>query len=216
MHIITLNDVTMVYLNSFREVNKRMARSINITDSEYLQHRHASHSHFDRLISNDSKSFDDAITDLLGMEEIKLLENASRAVGERGVIGRDTPAVMPFYIFALRISQLLDSYSTLQNSITIEEADKNDMSVRREKRFWNIVKNVVKYLDSNCPRPINPPYCKGLCGRGCDCWWWVCGNCCWNRACYWHDDCCHRRGLNHPRCIFALDVFFHCDRYYSC
>jgi len=84
-----------------------------------------------------------------GMEEVKLLENASRAVGEQGVIGR---AVMTFYIFALRISQLFDYYSTLQNYITTEEADKTDMLALREKRFWNFVKNFVnKHLESNCP-----------------------------------------------------------------
>ena len=56
-----------------------------------------------------------AIKDLLGMEEAKLLEDASRAVGEQGVIGRDTPAIMPFFTFALKLTILIESYSTLQN-----------------------------------------------------------------------------------------------------
>jgi len=64
-------------LYPYHEVNKRMARSLYITDSEYLQHQYVSHSHLDRPVSNESKS----IKDLLGMEEAKLLENASRGSG---------------------------------------------------------------------------------------------------------------------------------------
>jgi len=45
-----------------------MAWSLYITDSEYLQ-QHVSHSHLDRPVSNESKPTDDAIKDLLGMED---------------------------------------------------------------------------------------------------------------------------------------------------
>ncbi|XP_065913799.1 uncharacterized protein [Dysidea avara] len=213
LHVTTLDDITMVYFNSFQEVNKRMARSVNITDTEYLQHQYASHSQFDGPVSNDSKSFDDAVKDLLGMEEGKLLEDASRAVGERGVIGRDTPAVMPFFMFALKITKLLDSYSTLQHSNTNEISE---TKAPRDKRFFVAIYNAARnYFRGGCSRPIHEPYCKGRCGKGCDCWWWVCGDCCWHQACYDHDDCCERGGYYHWRCIVAIDVLL-CEAPFIC
>ena len=45
LKIKTLNNVTLVYFNSFREVDKRMARSIYMLDGEYLQHESNTHSH---------------------------------------------------------------------------------------------------------------------------------------------------------------------------
>ena len=32
--------------------------------------------------------------------------------------------------------------------------------------------------------------CLGMCGPGCNCWKWFCGDCCWNQGCYEHDRCC--------------------------
>ena len=215
LQITTLDDVVMVYFNSFREVNKRMARSLYITDSEYLQHQYVSHSHLDRPVSNDSKSIDDAIKDLLGMEEAKLLEDASRAIGEQGVIGRDTPAIMPFFTFSLKLTRLIESYSTLQNFTTNEISE---TTVPREKRFFNYVISWTKGLItgwSGCKRYKNNPDCKGLCGKKCDCWWWVCGDCCYHRGCFDHDDCCERRGYGHWRCIIAPDVLF-CELPFVC
>ena len=36
LQIKTLNDITLVYFNSYREVDKRMARSVYMLDGEYL------------------------------------------------------------------------------------------------------------------------------------------------------------------------------------
>ena len=32
--------------------------------------------------------------------------------------------------------------------------------------------------------------CLGMCGPGCSCWSFVCGNCCNNKLCFEHDKCC--------------------------
>ena len=32
--------------------------------------------------------------------------------------------------------------------------------------------------------------CLGMCGPGCACWSFVCGNCCYNKLCLEHDKCC--------------------------
>ena len=215
LHITTLDNVTMVYFDSFREVNKRMARSLYIRDSEYLQHQYASHSHLDRPVSNTNMSMDDAIKDLLGLAEAKLLGEASRAIGEQGLIGKETPAIMPFYTFALKVVQAIDSYSTLLDSTSNEISETTEP---RDKRFFNYIISWTKGLVtgwSGCKRYKNNKECKGLCGKKCDCWWWVCGDCCYHRGCYDHDDCCERRGYSHWRCIVAPDVLF-CELPFIC
>ena len=65
-----------------------------------------------------TKSFNETIKDLLHMEEIKLLEDASHAVGNRGATGKNTPMVLTFHMFALKMTQLLDIAS--QNPTTNE------------------------------------------------------------------------------------------------
>lgn len=32
--------------------------------------------------------------------------------------------------------------------------------------------------------------CLGMCGFGCLCWFFVCGNCCYNKLCFEYDKCC--------------------------
>lgn len=32
--------------------------------------------------------------------------------------------------------------------------------------------------------------CLGMCGPGCTCWSFVCGDCCYNKLCLEHDKCC--------------------------
>jgi len=216
LHITTLNNVTMVYFDSFHEVNKRMARSLFIGDSEYLQHQYASHSHLDRPVSNTSIPMDNAIKDLLGLEEAKLLEEASHAIGEQGVIGKETPAIMPFYTFSLKVVQAIDSYSTLQGSTSNEISETTEP---RDKRFFSWARSWINgYLTgwSGCKRYKNNKDCKGLCGIRCTCWWFVCGDCCYHRACYDHDDCCERKGYTHWRCIVAPDVLLNCEAPFSC
>ena len=116
LQIETLTNITLINFNSFHEVNKRMARSVQILDGEYLQHKYSVHGHLDRPVGNTTKSFDDTLNTLLRMEEIALLEHASYAISEKGITGRDTPAVLPFYMFALKLTRLIDP-STQNTSI---------------------------------------------------------------------------------------------------
>ena len=49
--------------------------------------------------------------------------------------------------------------------------------------------------------------CFFLTGPKCQCWKFVCGDCCWHKGCYQHDKCCHQ--------IFSVDCLdirgFSCD-----
>ena len=213
LQIKTLNDVILAYFNSFREVDKRMARSVYMLDGEYLQHKYSVHGHLDRPVGNTTRPFNDTVNDLLLLEETSLLGDASRAIGERGVTGRNTPAMLPFYMFALKVTRLLDM--SLQNA-TLNELDEDKPSPvtmpSRQKRFFGWVRFTP---NNDCYRYRNYPNCKGLCGRGCNCWWWVCGDCCYHRSCYDHDDCCERYGYFYWRCLLAPDVLL-CDAPFYC
>ena len=184
-------------------------------DGEYLQHKYNAHGHLDRPVGNTTQSFDDTMNDLLQLEETTLLEDASRAVGEQGVTGKNTPAVLPFYMFTLKVTRLLDQ--SMYNS-TINELNEDSSISPRQKRFFGYIISWVKGLVTlwkGCKKYKNYPNCKGLCGKKCDCWWWVCGDCCYHRACFDHDDCCERHGYYHWRCIIAPDVFL-CELPYLC
>ena len=39
-------------------------------------------------------------------------------------------------------------------------------------------------------KPNRDEDCVGMCGKGCCCWCWVCGDCCFHRGCFVHDIAC--------------------------
>ena len=210
LQVKTLNDFILVYLSSYREVDKRMARSVYMLDGEYLQHKSNAHAHLDRPMGNTTKSFNDTLDDLLHLEETSLLENASRALGDRGVTGRNTPIVLPFYMFALKVTRLLET--SLQNATT-DELNEETSPVHaspRQKRFFGWVRRYI-----GCFRYLKYSDCKGLCGIHCFCWWFICNDCCYHRSCYEHDLCCEKHGYFYWRCIFAPDVLL-CDAPFYC
>ena len=172
-----------------------MARSVHILSGEYLQHKHVGNKHLDRSVGDTTKPLSETIRDLLQMEEIALLEDASRAVGERGVTGKNTPMVLPFHMFALKMTRLLDISS--QNAITIEQSPVPVAIPSQNKR----AADCKKYAD-----------CKGLCGKGCKCWKWVCGDCCYHQGCYDHDVCCEDHGYFSSACFGIPE----CDEPYDC
>ena len=200
LEIETLSHITMLRLSSLHEVDKRMARSIYILDGEYLQHEHAIHRHLDRSVGDTTRPFNETINDLLHMEEITLLEGASREVGEQGVTGKNTPMLLPFHMFALKMTQLLDKSS--QNFVTNEQTKESVLS-RKKRRY-------------DCKKYENYRNCKGLCGPRCTCWRQVCGDCCFHRGCFDHDVCCARHGYLSVECVNFRLFSFECDKPYYC
>ena len=224
LQVETLNHVTIVNLGSFHTVDKRMACSIHILSGEYLQHKHVGHKHLDRSVGDTTKPLNETVRDLLQMEEIALLEDASRAVGERGVTGKNTPMVLPFHMFALRMTRLLDISS--QNAITNEQTEQSSVPVAvssQKKRAPDCKKHKPQgpqgyapkdcvEAKKDCKKYEDYADCKGLCGRKCNCWEWVCDDCCYHQGCYDHDVCCEIHGYFSSAC-FAVPE---CDKPYNC
>merc|ERR1719447_1485934 len=71
-------------------------------------------------------------------------------------------------------------------------------------------------LLGNCGRPYYRcgNSCYGMCGRGCSCWSWVCGDCdCW-KGCLSHDYHCSCIGFSEYCCVNVFWV--RCDSYDGC
>ena len=55
--------------------------------------------------------------------------------------------------------------------------------------------------------------CNGMCGLGCRCWRWVCGDCYVHKGCLEHDNYCESDGYLSYNCTFGLLRFFSCSGY---
>ena len=135
----------------------------------------------------------------------RLLEPAARALGEdTGIIGRDEPAAMPFYLAAMTLTE---KYKRNQRA----KAKKNNplsTYLNRPKRG--------RYPDcdlESCP-PCKEDDCYGLCGYGCTCWSFLCGDCCYHLGCKDHDACCRESDGSYLGCFFPFG--FSCDDRYEC
>lgn len=194
--IRSLSGETIVETSQFSVTNGRELRLVTIMGHEYHQHTNSAHS--DQPVDHDT-SLRDALQKLLDRNEIILLKEAAEAVGQRGINGKTTPAAMPFFMFALRATQLHT------------EGPHNVTSSLRNKR------QSYAYLDTSnpclttCP-PCPDEACYGLCGYGCWCWSFLCGDCCYHIGCYYHDTCC-RSNFYQTRCLLPYD--FSCEQVYS-
>ena len=186
----SFSGVNIVETSPFSGTDGKELRAVYIMGYEYIQHRSRAHS--DNPVDHNTP-LSNALEKILDMKEIGLLEEAAEAVGQRGINGRNTPAALPFFMFALRLTQLhvKGTYSS------------NTTLTHRQKR---------QSCFNTCP-PCPDDECYGQCGYGCTCWRWACGDCCFHLACYDHDTCC-RENFYQTRCL--LPIGFSCDSPFSC
>lgn len=69
--------------------------------------------------------------------------------------------------------------------------------------------------ETRCSQPTEHD-CRGMCGAGCNCWEWVCGDCCFHQSCHQHDLCCKHAPLS-LYCLFPVGIFdglhISCERF---
>ena len=102
-----------------------------------------------------------------------------------------------FFKFALAIEEVKHS-----------EWNKNMMI----KKQWPTYSNSSDDCLEECP-PCPDDACLGMCGFGCLCWKFICGDCCYHLGCYGHDMCC-RQNFFDTQCLFPYG--FVCDEDYYC
>ena len=106
------------------------------------------------------------LDEMLALPEMGQLPTLSRALGARGITGMDYPAVLALHKVAQQTAQTL--------KVNIPKLD----PIAAEKGYCQAYPNAGSS-------------CFGMCGPGCDCWSWVCGDCCYHWGCAVHDDWCN-------------------------
>ena len=121
---------------------------------------------------------------MLDLEEASIIPILSEVLGNRlGYTGKKYPASLAIHYFAISIA-----------------ASKN---IKLESSSKKCKPSELNNYGGNC---------FGLCGKGCNCWKWVCGDCEYNHpGCICHDEACGRYGYYHPLCASHWWIpFFGC------
>lgn len=157
-----------------------------------------------------------AITELVCSKEASLLIDAAKALAASGVRGQDSPAAFLLYTLALRAQTLRDKLVRTETESAPVPVDSTRQEDSEESGMEFCPNANSSCVAGRCPLGED---CTGLCGPGCECWDWVCGNCCWNKMCYDHDLCCEA-GLLSWQCMGILTDMEHhsldCSKPYRC
>ena len=147
-------------------------------------------------------------------DEAILIIEAAQALGSLGVEGSQYPAAMRFYQFAL---QLAKAKGSTEEESRLRLRNTKSITKRSRKRSVLCSSNGETCASSACP---SEDECFGMCGKGCWCWDFVCGNCCVHRYCLTHDDCCseERRGFFSWSCFSVAwrVAFSRCTSTFRC
>jgi len=135
--------------------------------------------------------------ELLTRSEVQLIERAAFALGGKGVTGLKYPSILPFYLATLQLQRLLT------NSTSVDYPPSHLYSKHVSKRASCF---------ETCP-PCPNDNCLGMCGLACNCWRFLCGDCCYHLGCYDHDLCCRERFVQ-TACLFPFG--FSCGSHYQC
>ena len=178
------------------------------------------HKKLDRLLPKLSHETDEirqsAYEQLVSRPEVELIIAAAKAMGDEGITGRKNPAALPFYVMALRLAKQQ------------WESEVPSDPIRTKRRWWSSSR---RYCDEEeettgqerechhghtcrkCPQSAGNKCC-GMCGKGCWCWSWVCGDCCWQQGCHGHDVCCDIHGFFSWSCLAVWNL--RCNSSYEC
>jgi hypothetical protein len=126
-----------------------------------------------------------ALDEMLQLPEIAQLPTLSRALGVRGFTGSDFPASLALHKSARQSAEAL--------GINVQKLD------------------TAQSLNGYCTAyPNSGDSCYGMCGSGCSCWSWVCGDCCYHYGCAVHDSWCRNGQWWYCYNITAVIALFGC------
>lgn len=125
------------------------------------------------------------LDEMLSVPEVASLPTLSRTLGEMGITGSEFPASLALHKIARQSA----------DALAIEVAPLEQPNA--ETSFCTAY-----------PNPGNQ--CYGMCGNGCSCWSWVCGDCCYHSGCAKHDDWCRNGQWYYCYNITAVIALFGC------
>jgi hypothetical protein len=126
-----------------------------------------------------------ALDAMLQLPELAGLPALSRALGARGFTGSAFPASLALHKTAKQ--------SALALGIAVQKLD--------------LPQSTTGYCEAY---PNQGDSCYGMCGYGCDCWSWVCGDCCYHGGCATHDSWCRQGQWYYCYNISAVIALFGC------
>ena len=146
-------------------------------------------------------------------EEIELIIKAVNAMVDKGLTGAENNAARLFFTQAIHLEAKLAKTSPGALQVSIQTTSRHD------NPFLATSQTVAcNTFDTTCPsRSLCPgsSECFGMCGRGCTCWQFLCGDCCRHRGCEEHDTCCRSSGFSAGvRCWFPIG--FSCEGPFMC
>ena len=123
------------------------------------------------------------MSELHYVPEVQLLKRVSAALG-------DTSARLEILTLfhALCLNSLIASDAEIPSELEAARDLEADTAVKVGQR---------QTRSSKKPQANN---CRGLCGKGCWCWRWVCGDCCHHQGCFEHNLYC-KKSPTSPHCI---------------
>ncbi|XP_019857118.1 PREDICTED: uncharacterized protein LOC109585467 isoform X1 [Amphimedon queenslandica] len=143
-------------------------------------------------------------------EEATLIIEAAKALVEMNNVNSSYPPVRQFYLLGLQLEKMrghsLGGASTVRKRSTTT------------KQYGRCAAGGGYCTASRCPYSRDGNDCFGMCGRGCSCWFFVCGDCCYHHYCETHDICCARKGFYTWACFRVLRDYFRssCSSAYEC
>jgi hypothetical protein len=123
------------------------------------------------------------LDEMLTIPEVAAMPWMSRALGARGFTGASFPASLAIHKLARQSADALAvELPALETTAT---------------------------GSLYCSRPTANE-CYGMCGQGCSCWSWVCGDCCYHNGCARHDTWCRQGQWYYCYNITAVIALFGC------
>lgn len=139
---------------------------------------------------------------LLRAPELMALVPLSFAMAGAGVTGTQYPGALPLYMTALRVARFYDTHAAYRPlkalpqpavSCTTPEGRQGLRELccdgRGCPRACGTCRPVPQQAPAACQSLLSctSSDCLGMCGAGCNCWMFVCEDCCCNKGCLNHD-----------------------------
>ncbi len=124
------------------------------------------------------------LDEMIQLPEVRELPWLSRSLGALGYTGNNFPAALAMHSMARESANALGIELP---PLAVEPSAEGDF----------------------CGQPTAND-CYGMCGYGCSCWSWVCGDCCYHGGCAKHDSWCRNGQWYYCYNITAVIALFGC------
>ena len=143
-------------------------------------------------------------------EEALLIIEAAKALAEMNNVNSSYLPVRQFYLLGLQLEKM--------RGHSLGEASTARKRSTTTKQYITCSAGDGYCPASRCPYSRGDNDCFGMCGYGCSCWSWLCGDCCVHRYCLTHDKCCADKGFLSFACLGAGYDYFvsSCRSVYDC